>query len=105
MNYKLIDWQRDELLIVSAINNVANKEVRAEKYIHWWTFMSYYTAIGNCTLSHIVSIRDKIARHKKLEKHEREFRVENPQYFNWDNRLIDQKEADELVHELWNKGD
>ena len=104
MNHKLIDWEQDSQIICSAINKVANKEVRAEPYIHWWTFMGYYSAVGESLLSTIVSIRDKIVRGKKLEKHERIFRQENPEYFIWNTNNIDE-EAEELFNELWNKGD
>ena len=103
MNHKLIDWEQDSQIICSAINKVANKEVRAEPYIHWWTFMGYYSAVGESLLSTIVSIRDKIVRGKKLEKHERIFRQENPEYFVWNTNNIDD-EAEELFNELWNKG-
>ena len=37
-NQKLIDWNGDSDIIISAINNVAGREVRAEQYTHWWTF-------------------------------------------------------------------
>ncbi len=100
-SHTLIDWDRDETLICSAINGVANKEIRAEEYIHWWTFLGYYMAIGECPLSFIVSIRSKIARNEKLEKYEQQFRAENPQYFNIDMRSIKQKEADDYVQKLW----
>lgn len=103
MNHKLIDWEQDSQIICSAINKVANKEVRAEPYIHWWTFMGYYSAVGESLLSTIVSIRDKIVRGKKLEKYERTFRQENPEYFIWNTNNIDE-EAEELFNELWNKG-
>lgn len=102
MNHKLIDWEQDSQIICSAINKVANKEVRAEPYIHWWTFMGYYSAVGESLLSTIVSIRDKIVRGKKLEKYERTFRQENPEYFVWNTNSIDD-EAEELFNELWNK--
>ena len=65
---KIIDWDKDALMIISAINNVAGKEIRAEKYLHWWTFMGYYMAIGECTLATVVNIRRKIIKGKKLEK-------------------------------------
>lgn len=102
--HKLVDWEKDEQLIVSAVNNVAKQEVRAVPYMHWWTFMGYYSAIGECPLSTIIGIRDKIAKGKKLEKHEKEYRKSNPQYFNWDFRTEEEKQADKLVAELWNKG-
>lgn len=102
-NRKLIDWEKDHALIASAINNVAHKEVRAEEYIHWWTFMGYYMAIGESTLSTIVGIRDKILKGKHLEKWEKEFRRENPQYFVWNHQTIEEKEAEEWLKSVWNK--
>lgn len=104
-NHKLIDWEQDSQLICSAINKVANTEVRAEPYIHWWTFMGYYSAIGESLFSQIVRIRDKSLRGKPLEKYEREFKRENPEYFVWNAQTIEDKEADELIRQLWNSGD
>ena len=102
---KLVNWQADEALIISAINHVAGKEVRAEAYIHWWTFIAYYMAIGECSLSTVVGIRDKIAKGKKLEKHEKEFRANNPKYFNnIDLRTKSQKANDEWARSVWNRG-
>lgn len=102
-DYKTIDWEQDAQLISSAVNKVAGKEVRAETYLHWWTFMGYFNAIGEGALATVVGIRSKIAKGKKLEKYESEFRRDNPQYFNWDKRTLQQKEDDELLNQLWNK--
>lgn len=102
--HKLIDWEMDSQLICSAINKVANMEIRAQEYIHWWTFMGYYTAIGDSPISTIINIRDKIVRGKKLEKHEREYRMNNPQYFTWNSKTVEENEADHLAKELWNSG-
>ena len=103
-NYRLIDWQLDSQLVCSAINNVAGKEVRLEPYIHWWTFMGYYMAVGESPLATVVGIRNKIAKGKKLEKYELNFKKDNPQYFVWDARTAKQKEDDSLMRELWNNG-
>ena len=103
VNYKLIDWERDSQLVCSAINKVANKEIRAEPYMHWWTFMGYYLSIGESSLSTVLGIRNKIKKGKKLEKYEQEFRVNNPQYFNWDSRTVKEKEADAYLEKIWNK--
>ena len=102
-DYKLIDWEQDSQLICSAINKVAGTEIRNISYIHWWTFMGYYTAIGECPISTIISIRDKIVKNKRLEKFEKEFRFNNPQYFVWKSKSVDANEADKLARELWNK--
>ena len=102
-NYKTIDWEQDAQLISSAVNKVAGKEIRAEQYLHWWTFIGYFNAVGESALATVVSIRNKIAKGKKLEKHEVEFKRNNPQYFNWDMRTLKQKEDDELLNQLWNK--
>ena len=103
-NHRLIDWEQDSQLICSAINKVANTEIRAVPYIHWWTFMGYYLAIGECPLSNIINIRYKIATGKKLEKYESKFRAENPQYFSNDYRSTEQKELENwFLNEVWNK--
>lgn len=101
--HKLIDWEQDEQLIAAAVNNVAGKEIRVEPYVHWWTFMGYFTSIGECTLSTIVGIRSKIKNHKKLEKYEEEFKSENPQYFIWNSATSDDIDANEMLKEIWNK--
>lgn len=100
---KLIDWEADSQLIASAINKVAGKEIRAEKYVHWWTFIGYYNAVGTSVLSTVVQIRKKIVDGKKLEKHEQEFKKENPHYFNRDFRSPEQQLMDKKFRELWNR--
>lgn len=102
-HYKLIDWEGDSQLIASAVNKVAGTEVRLASYIHWWTFMGYYLAIGESPLATVVSIRGKISEGKKLEKYEQKFKQDNPQYFVWDNKGIEEKEAEEAILALWNK--
>lgn len=103
VNFKVIDWDKDSQLISAGINKVANTEIRSVDYCHWWTFMGYFCSIGESALSTVVGIRNKIAKGKKLEKYEQEYKNENPQYFIWDSRLLKQKEDDALLNELWNK--
>lgn len=74
---KLIDWEQDTRVIVADVNKVAGMEIRALPYLHWWTFLSYFGAIGEGQLSTVVSIRDKLRRGKKLEKWEQDFYREN----------------------------
>lgn len=97
-NYRLLDWSVDAQLIASGVNSVINTEVRALEYLHWWTFMGYYNAIGESTLSTVVSIRHKMAKNKKLEKYEQEFKNDNPQYFTI--KLRNDEEGDAFADEL-----
>lgn len=102
---KVIDWDKDALMIISAINKVAGKEIRAEKYLHWWTFMAYYMAIGDSALSNVVNIRRKIIKHKKLEKFEQEYVNENPELFKIESTYT--KEEQDYIDEIlenWNAG-
>ena len=115
---QLINWETDAQLIASAINKVAGKEIRVpenvlytdtgkikpEYYIHWWTFMGYYTAIGQSALSTVVSIRYKTLRGDKLEKWERKFKAENPEYFKWNPKTLEEQELDKLAKQMWNSG-
>lgn len=98
---KVLDWKKDSNLICSAINNIAKTEIRALDYLHWWTFLGYYTAIGECLLSTVVSIRYKLAKGEKLEKYEKKFKQNNPEYFNIDMRSAEEKAADEYFRKLW----
>lgn len=107
---RVMDWEQDFVYIIAPINRVLGKEVREIPYdydnntggLHWWTFMGAYMEIGgDCMFSQIVSIRDKKARGKKLEKYERE----------WMNRNINlvelrQKytEAENTVATEWMRG-
>lgn len=100
----LIDWDGDSNIICSAINNVAGKEVRAEAYLHWWTFMGYYMAVGESVLSTVVSIRNKIITHQKLEKWEQDFKKENPEYFVWKSTTVEDRELTNIIQNLWNQG-
>lgn len=104
-NHKLIDWDKDSQIIMSAVNKVAGKEIRLEEYVHWWTFVGYYMAIGESVLSTVVSIRNKILRGEKLEKWEQKYRMENPNLFNWNSKSIEEQELDALMYELWDNGD
>ena len=103
--YKLIDWEKDSQIISSAINKVANTEIRSVPYVHWWTFMGYFSSIGRSLLSTVIEIREKILKGKKLEKYEREFRRDNPKYFIWNHKSVEEQEADRTIMDLWNKGD
>lgn len=102
--HKLVDWNQDAQLIAGAINAVARKEIRAEAYLHWWTFMGYYLNIGDSAFSMIVGIRHKIKSGKKLENHEKEFKRDNPQYFVWDSQTTEDIQMNDYLRSLWNNG-
>lgn len=97
--HNVVDWDTDSQILCSAINNVANTEVRALPFLHWWTFMGYYMAVGESVFATVVSIRDKLASGKKLEKYEQDFRRDNPNYFT----KREDKKALEEVLKIWNK--
>lgn len=74
---KLLDWEQDAQVIVADVNKVAGAEIRSLPFLHWWTFMAYFNAIGEGQLSTLVSLRDKLSRGKKLEKWEQEYYRKN----------------------------
>ena len=82
---KTFDWKQDESLIFSAVNKSAGFETRSADYIHWWTFLGYFSEIGDGLFSQIINIRTKKAKGKKLEKWELEF-------FNEHRELIEIKQ-------------
>ena len=74
---KLLDWQQDADAIIAGVNKAAGQEIRSLPFVHWWTFLSWFHAIGEGQLSTLVTIRDKLARGKRLEGWEKEFYREN----------------------------
>ena len=74
---RLLDWEQDARVIVADVNKVAGAEIRSLPFLHWWTFVAFFNAIGDGQLSTLVSIRDKLRRGKPLEKWEREYYRKN----------------------------
>lgn len=92
---KLLDWEQDARVIVADVNKTAGMEVRALPFLHWWTFLSYFHAIGEGQLSTLVSIREKLRTGKKLEKWEQEYYQKNRARVD----LKKQYSAEELAHQ------
>lgn len=74
---KLMDWDQDFAYIADAITLKAGHDIRADEYIHWWTFVGYYMNIGDCFFAQVVSIRKKKAKGQKLDDTEHEFYSSN----------------------------
>lgn len=70
---RLMDWQQDAPLIAAGISKAAGQDVRALPYLHWWSFLSWFDAIGEGTFATVVALRDKLRRGKKLEPWELDF--------------------------------
>ena len=70
---RLLDWEQDFPFIISPVNRVIGHEIRADAYLHWWTFLSAYMEIGECTFAQIVHIRDARNRGKPLDASDKEW--------------------------------
>lgn len=98
----LINWEQDYQIIVSDINSNVGFEIRELEYMHWWTFIGYFKGLGEGQLSSIVSIRDKLAKGKKLEKHEQEFYTLNKDIVKIKEKLSEeQMEYEKELLEKW----
>lgn len=95
---KLMDWGQDADLVVGPVNRVLGYECRACDYLHWWTFLGAYMEIGDCLFAQVVAIRDKKARGKKLEKHEREFYAANRSLVDM---KVEQTEEEKALVDEW----
>lgn len=91
---RVMDWEQDASLIIPAINRVVGREIRADSYMHWWTFLAAYLEIGECSFTHILSIRQKKAKGKKLEKWEQEYIRENKDLVLLKEKLTDSEKAE-----------
>ena len=98
---KTMDWEQDAPILIPAINKVLNCEIRAQKYIHWWTFLGAYMEIGESLFSSIVNIRQKLAKPgKKLEKWEQEFYKENKSLIDFHAKTERSEEEKTALKEL-----
>jgi hypothetical protein len=70
---RLMDWQQDFPYIIAPVNRVIGHEIRADDYLHWWTFLSAYMEIGECTFAQIVHIREAKTRGRKLDASDQEW--------------------------------
>lgn len=70
---RTMDWEKDAPIIFPAVNKVAGFETRYGKVIHWWTFYGWFMEIDDGLFSQVLSVRQKLAKGKKLDKWEREF--------------------------------
>lgn len=102
---RLIDWEQDAAIIMPAINNVANLEVRSNPNIHWWTFFGWFMAIENGLFASVLRIRQKISKHQKLEKYEEEFYRSNKEVI--DLKTYDSAEVKAAKDDIrqWLEGD
>ena len=97
---RLVDWEKDFRWIVAPINRALGQDIRGMR-MHWWTFLSYYYEIGECTFSQIVRIRNAQAMGKKLDKADREWLRKNADLVRIDQHYTS---ADSALLEQWTKG-
>ena len=92
---RTMDWTQDAPLIFPAVNRAAGFEVRSAEYIHWWTFTGYFMEIKDSVYSTVLSLRQKKARGKKLEKQEKEFWSQNRGICELKKKLTEAEQAEE----------
>lgn len=91
---RLMDWEQDIKSIIPPINRVLGKEVRdPNEKIHWWTFLGAFYEIGDCLFAQIVRVRDRLARHKTLDKTDREFYRRNKALVDFKQRYTAAEDA------------
>lgn len=95
---QIMSWTQDEKMIFSAINKTAGYEVRAVSFLHWWTFLGYFTEMGECLFNTVKSIRQKKADRKPLDKWEKDFYKKNRDLIDIKKKISasEQAEIDEI---------
>lgn len=95
---RLMDWEQDFPYIISPVNRVIGHEIRADVYLHWWTFLAAYMEIGECTFAQIVHIRDMRSKGKPLDKADQE-------WYRRNQKLVDLKQEisgeEEAILKMW----
>lgn len=99
--HRLMDWEQDASIVIPAVNKVAGMEVRSVPYLHWWTFLGYFMEIGESLFSQVVSIRQKKAKHQKLDKWERDWERENASIVRLEHRESEESKRERESIEKW----
>lgn len=98
---RLMDWEQDFPYIIAPINRVLGQESRAAEYLHWWTFLSAYMEIGECTFAQIIHVRDLRNRGKPLDKMDREWYRKNHKMVDLKTRYTS---TEEEILKQWGGG-
>ena len=98
---RLMDWEQDFPYIIAPINRVMGHEIREDKHLHWWTFLSAYMEIGECTFAQIVHIRDQRSKGKSLDKTDKEWYRRNQKLVDLKTRYTN---AEEDILKQWGGG-
>ena len=69
----IVDWEQDINLILAPIAKAIGYDPRSKDDMHWWTFLTLYTDMGECVFQKVLSIRMQLAMGKTLSKEDREF--------------------------------
>ena len=103
---KLLDWQQDAPLIIADVNKVAGRELRSIPFVHWWTFLGWFHAIGQGQLATVVALRQKLAARQKLESWEQEFYRQNRALVDLKAPLTEQEQAEkDRLNRLLNRAE
>ena len=91
---KLLDWQQDAAIIIADVNKAAGQELRSLPFVHWWTFLGWFHAIGQGQLSTVVAIRQKLQGKQKLEPWEQDFYRQNKAMVDMKAPLTEEEQAE-----------
>ena len=98
---QLFSWTQDEQMIFSAINKVAGCEIRSLEFLHWWTFLGYFSEIDEGLFTTVISIRQKQAKRKPLEKWEKQFYEKNKDLVDIKRKYSAEEQAErEFINKL-----
>lgn len=96
---ELIYWGQDDELIQSAIQKTTGRDICEEEYLHWWSFLAYFSEIDSeSVLAQVIRIR---ANKGKLTPPEKEWYKNNSDIV--DKQLS--KEQEEAYDTFWSKFD
>lgn len=96
---QLVDWEKDFPYIAAPVSRIIGQDVRGMEYLHWWSFLSAFYEIGDCTFAQIVRIRKLKAAGKALNKSDAEWYREHRDMVDIKTRYTE--EEAQLLQE-WN---
>lgn len=99
---RVYSFDKDGEYIYSAINQTHNIDLESIEYLHWWKFVFFFMDVKqDCTLSYIISLRDKKNR-GKLDKDEKQTWFKMRKILDLDYVIEKPEDDDSDFMKLWN---
>ena len=94
---QIYNFEKDAQYIFSAFKSSFNVDLSRIEYLHWWTFRSLFSDLGESVFNTLIGLRTRRSK-GKLTKEEKEFVREHPELIELEER--NSKAAEDFISKI-----